>query len=72
MGEAAMPSNDQEFVVGENIAEHVGVRKDGAKHQRPSDDAPTVHRLRGEHVLAAEDGLSNQRPSDAVCNRVHC
>ena len=55
----------------ENVAEHIGVGKDRAKHQRPRDDAARVHRLRGEHILAAEDGFPNQRPGNAVSDRVH-
>ncbi len=71
MRDAAVPGDHQEFVVGENVAEHVGIGKNGAEHQRPRDDAAAVHRVRGEHIPAAEGGLANQRPSDAVSDRVH-
>ena len=32
MRDAAVPSNYKESIVGENIAEHIGVGKDRAEH----------------------------------------
>ena len=71
MRDAAVPGDDEQFISGKEIPENVGVRKDGAEHQRPGDDAAAVHRMRSEHVLAAEDGLADQRPGDAMCDCVH-
>src|ERR1700730_11257372 len=66
-----MPGEDQERVLGKNVAEDIGVRKDGAEHQRPRDDAPAAHRMRDKQILAAEDSFSDQRAGDAVGDGVH-
>ena len=71
MRKAAMPRNDEQLVAGEKIPEDIGIGKNGAEHQRPSDDASAVHRLGAEHILASENGFSDQCASDAVCDRVH-
>jgi hypothetical protein len=54
-----MPGNDEQLIAGKEIPEDIGIRKYGADHQGPRDDASAVHRLPGEHILAVEDGFSD-------------
>ncbi len=69
--DAAMPSDDQQLIVREYLAQNVRIGKNCAEHQRPSDDPPAIHRSHNEQVLAAEDGLSNQRACNSVGDGVH-
>ena len=71
MGDAAMPSQDEEFVVRDKFAEDVGVRKDRAQHERPGDDALPIQRSRAEHVLSAKRGLGDERAGYAVSDGIH-
>jgi len=57
--QAAMPGDDEKLVAGEEVPDDIGIRKNGAEHEGPRDDAAAVHRVRGKQVLAAENGFSD-------------
>src|SRR5258708_189114 len=66
-----MPGNDEKFIAGEEIPNHIRIGKNGADHQRPRDDAAAVHRVRGKHILASKDGFPDQCAGDAMSDCVH-
>ena len=71
MRQAAMPRDDEQLIAREKIPDDIGIRKNRAEHQRPSDDSPAIHRARGEHIFAAENGLPNQCAGDPMYDRIH-
>jgi len=71
MRDAAVPGDDQQIVIREDVAENVCVRKDCPEHQRPSDDAASARGTPCEHVLPAEQRFADQRSGDSVSDGVH-
>ena len=71
MRDAAVPGKNQHAIPGEHVAKDVGIRKDGAQHERPGDDALPGHWALGDQVLTPEKRFADQRAGDPVCNRVH-
>ena len=71
MRETAMPSDHQELVVREHVAEDVDVREHCTEHGGPGRDAALVHVEGRKDVVAVEHGFADQGAGDSVSDRVH-
>jgi hypothetical protein len=71
MGDAAMPGEHQQFILGEKITDDIRIRKNGSKHERPGDDASLADGRRGDQVVASKCGLGYQSTCDPVSDCVH-
>ena len=71
MGDAAMPGHDQHFVLGEKFAERIGIRKNGAEHERPGEDSAAIHGTPGKQLVAGEQALAKKGTGNPMGDGIH-